>query len=154
MRPTRWTVLLAAAVLAAALGYVLTRVAYLSLSPLPALAPAALAVAAAAAVITAREVRARLAGRPRTKPILPMAVARTAALAKASSLGGALAAGGYAGVLGHAITETDRLVAARRDSVVAGLSVLAAVGLVLAALLLERACRTPTVPGGPESRQP
>lgn len=154
MRPTRWPVLLAAAAVAAALGYLLTRVAYLSLSPLPVLAPAALTLAAAAALITAREVRARLAGSPRTKPILPMAVARTAALAKASSLGGALAAGGYAGVLGHAVTEVDRLAAARRDSIVAGLSVLAALGLVAAALLLERSCRTPTVPGDPESRRP
>ena len=44
-------------------------------------------------------VRARLAGRPNTKPIMPITVARFAALARASSLAAAVVTGAWAGVL-------------------------------------------------------
>ncbi|MDP9436314.1 MAG: DUF3180 domain-containing protein, partial [Actinomycetota bacterium] len=66
------------------------------------------------------------------------------ALAKASSPTGALLAGAYAGLLAHVLTLDAEQ--ARADALVAGLSAAAALVLVGAALLLERACRTPDGP--------
>ena len=51
--------------------------------------------------------------------------------------------GAYAGLLAWVLPRRDTLVVADRDALVAGLSAIAALGLVVAALLLERACRTP-----------
>jgi hypothetical protein len=86
-------------------------------------------------------VRARLAGRPRTKPILPLTVARLAALARASSLVGALALGVWAGVLATTLPKGSDPPVAGADSITAGLGLAAALVLVVGALLLERACR-------------
>ena len=58
-----------------------------------------LAVLAIAEFYLAAVTRARLAGRPGTRPVDPLVVARFVALAKASSIVGSLAAGGYAGYL-------------------------------------------------------
>lgn len=63
-------------------------------------------------------------------------------LGKASALAGALIAGGY---LGYALMFVTRFDAeAPRDRVIrSGVAVLAGVGLAVAGLLLERACRVP-----------
>jgi hypothetical protein len=70
-------------------------------------------------------------------------------LGKASALAGALIAGGY---LGYALMFVTRMDAdAPRDRVIrSAIAVMAGVGLAVAGLLLERACR---VPGpGPEEK--
>ena len=93
----------------------------------------------------ARSVRVRLRGLPTGgRALHPLQVARAAVLAKASSVGGAVLAGAYAGLLAHVL----RLQAeqARDDAVVCAVSAVAALLLVGAALLLERACRTPDPP--------
>jgi Protein of unknown function (DUF3180) len=66
-------------------------------------------------------------------------------LAKASALAGALMAGGYAG---FAVPFLDQLdVALPRERVIrAACGVLGAVALVVAGMLLERACRVPKTP--------
>jgi hypothetical protein len=76
----------------------------------------------------------------------PLQVARAAALAKASSLAGSLLLGLYAGFFVWLFPRRDQLAAANDDVVVAGLSAGACVLLLVAALLLERACRTPRPP--------
>ena len=76
----------------------------------------------------------------------PVQVARAAALAKASSLTGAAVLGGYAGLLGWTAPRADTLAAAVDDLVVVSLSALAGLALLIAALLLERACRVPEPP--------
>jgi Protein of unknown function (DUF3180) len=68
-------------------------------------------------------------------------------LGKASALAGALVAGGY---LTYALLFVARVEAeAPRDRVIrSGLAVLTGIGLCVAGLLLERACRVPRDEGG------
>lgn len=149
MRPTRVSLLAVTAVLAGVLGYLLAVVAYFQLSPLPVYAPVTLLLLAVVEAGMARVVRDRVRrrrdarGRPVGRPLHPLQVARAAVLAKASSPTGALLLGGYAGVAIWAFQRRDELGTAGGDALVAGLSALAALALVGAALLLERACRTP-----------
>lgn len=144
MKPTRPSQLLALAVVFALLGYVVYSRAYGSLR-LPAYAPVTLVLLTVVEGGMERVVRTRLAGRggPRSRPIEPMQVARAAVFAKASSITGAILLGGYAGILAWALPRRDELVVAGHAAAVAGASVLAALALVVAALLLERACRVP-----------
>jgi hypothetical protein len=125
--------------------YVLFRLAYSDLPPLPSTAALSTALLAAAVAFAAPSVRGRLAGRPGTKPILPMVVARMAALAKACSALGALLVGAWGGV---GVYLAPRLEAAtpRRDAVTAGLGFIAALALVAAALWLENVCRVKNPP--------
>jgi hypothetical protein len=85
--------------------------------------------------------RARLSGRAGTKPINPLVVARFVALAKASSLVGAVFAGGYAGFL----TWVARLdsPAANTDTKISASGVGLSLLLVGSALFLEHVCRVP-----------
>jgi hypothetical protein len=82
--------------------------------------------------------------RPGALPVDPLAVARYAVLAKASSLFGALSAGFSAGLLAWLALEPTK--AARDDVPAAVAGVVAALALVFAALWLERACRVPDQP--------
>ncbi len=145
MTPTRWTTLLTLALVTGVLGWVLADLAYEDLS-LPAYAPVTALLIALFELGLARVVWQKVAGRSAGKPMHPLQVARAAVLAKASSSGGALLLGLYAGFFVWTLGERDRLRAASGDAVVSGLSVGAALLLVGAALLLERACRTPPPP--------
>ena len=141
MRPTKLRVLVLVGLLVGVAAYLLVRSAYRDLPPLPRYAPASLLVVALGEAVTASSVRARLAGRARTKPIDPIVVARMAALAKASSLVGAAAFGLYGGVFAYTLGQRDRVVAAGADTVVSGVGAISGLALIGAALALERACR-------------
>ena len=149
MRPTRPGPLLALVAGFAVLLYVLADTAYGSLPALPLYAPVTLVLLAVTELGMAKVVSDRLAhrrdprGRPRGRPLHPMQVARAAVLAKASSAGGAILLGGYAGLLAWTLPRAGRITVMGQDARVAGLSALASAGLVAAALSLERACRTP-----------
>jgi hypothetical protein len=136
-------VLVLAAAVAGGLSYVLTRAFYNLHSPQQ-YAPLWLLLIAIAEAYTAHTTAGRLSGRPRTKPINPIVVARLAALAKASSPVGALFAGGYAGFLGFVATESSRQ--AHIDTRTAIVGVVCSVALAAAALWLERVCRVKTPP--------
>jgi hypothetical protein len=140
VKPTRFSVLFAAAVVAGAAAYIFVRLTYSSWPHLPAFAPLSLLLVAAAEVLLAVGTRNRLAGREGTHPVDPLAVARYAALAKASSLVGALAAGAYAGVLGYVLRLRDAP-QPRDDVRIAAFGVLAGCVLAIAAYALERVCR-------------
>ncbi len=150
MTPTRPATLLGLAAAFVVLGYLLVDVAYGSLPALPLYAPVTLVLLGVVEVGMARVIRERLAGRgagadrlaTSPRPLHPLQVARAAVLAKASSTTGAVLLGGYAGVLAWTLPRRDELALADRDAAVAGFSVLASLGVVAAALLLERACRT------------
>jgi hypothetical protein len=147
MRPTRVPALLLALLVAGACGYVLTETAYSSIPPLPVFAPVGLLLLAVVELGMARIIRGKIRRtRPGGRPLHPMQVARGAVLAKASSLGGALVAGLYGGIFLWTFGRRDQLATYSDDARVAGLSALAALLLVVAALLLERACRTPDDP--------
>jgi hypothetical protein len=147
MRPTRAAVLVALLLLAGVASYVLTRLFYADVQSPPTFAPLWLLLLALAEGYTAQLTRGRLAGRPGTKPINPLVVARLAALAKASSPVGALATGAYAGFLGKvALTAGE---AAQRDTRTGIAGVVCGVALTTAALLLERVCRVKPPPDEP-----
>jgi hypothetical protein len=149
MTPTKARTLLLTALVCAVGMWLLLRQVYTSLPPLPWSGVPALALLAIAEAITGRNVRARLAGRG--TPIPPIAVARIAALAKASSLAAALIGGLASGFLIYVAGSLDKP-AYRSDATVSGATLGAAVLLIAAALYLEYGCRVP--PGPDQNAEP
>jgi uncharacterized protein DUF3180 len=111
-------------------------------------APVGVIVIAALVGVFAYTTHARI--QVRNERIDPQRAVALLVLGKASALAGALVAGGY---LAYAVMFVTRLDAeAPRDRVIrSAVAVLAGVGLVVAGLLLERACR---VPGGEDEGEP
>ena len=153
MKPSSVRWLVAVVAVTALLVLLLVLTVYGELPQVPAYAPVTLVFLAFAEGVTASSIRARLRGRPGTRPIEPMAVAQLAALAKASALGGALCAGGYLGMLAYTLQHLDQRVASH-DATASGFGVGSGVLLVVAALLLERACRRPDIPPGDDNQPP
>jgi uncharacterized membrane protein YbhN (UPF0104 family) len=141
MRPTRLPVLAVLAAIAAAIAYLVTRANFDSLPTPTVYALLWLALLAIAELYLAMATRARLAGRPGTRPINPLVVARFVALAKATSIVGALAVGAYAGYLSW-VAQIDSATA-HTDTRTAAFGVGFALVMTSAALFLERACRVP-----------
>lgn len=144
--------LLGTAAVCAVLAWLVLRVVYASLPPLPWTGVPTLGVLAIVETWTGRSVRARLRGPGRGSPIPPIAVARMAALAKASSLASALIAGLAAGFLIYVAGSLGKS-SYRSDAYVAGGTFAAAVALVAAALYLEYGCRVPP-PSDPQPPRP
>jgi hypothetical protein len=151
VRPTRLPALLLVVAVLGVLGYLLAEVAYFDLPPLPAFAPVSLLLLTVLEGGMARVVRDKVRGRSGGRPMHPIQVARAAVLAKASSLGGAILLGLYGGIFTWTFLRRDTYATAADDARVAGLSALAALALVAAALVLERACRTPDPPEAPSA---
>ncbi len=148
MKPTRPSVLLALVVVGALVAWLVVRATYADLPAIPRIGPATLLVLALIEAATARAVRDRLAGRPRTVPISPLTVARCAALARASSAAGALFTGGYVGLGIFTLGGLDKPAYAH-DGVTSLLGIAASLLLVAAALWLERVCRVRRPPDEP-----
>lgn len=143
MTPTRVSTLGIVALGIAAVTWLILRPAYVSLPPLPWTGVPVLLLVAGAEVIIGRDVRRRIARRPGTKPVHPLAVSRTLVLAKASSLTGAVVTGitlGFVGYLSGQLAATMP----RHDFIYAAITCAAALVLVAAALYLEYCCRVPT----------
>jgi hypothetical protein len=146
VRPTSWRTVAACVLLMGVLGWLLADVAYGDLVTLPGYAPVTAALIAVFELGLARVVHDKVRSRSRGKPMHPLQVARAAVLAKASSAGGSLLLGLYAGFFAWTFPRRDRIAAASHDALVSGLSAAACLLLLVAALLLERACRTPPGP--------
>jgi len=147
LTPTKVSTLLVAAALALLAGWLLVSQFYGETLPRLTLYPSfTLILLAAGEGITARSTRSRIERKRGTEPVEPLMVARLAALAKASSLAGALLAGGYAGILGWAYFQRDWLAAAADAVPTAAVGMVASVLLVGAGLWLENACRIPKGP--------
>jgi Protein of unknown function (DUF3180) len=150
MKPTRISTLVVIAVVCAAAGWLLLRAVYTKLPPLPWTGVPALLIAAAAEAWMGRDIKARIAGRPGSKPVEPLFASRMVALAKASSVAAAIIAGFAAGfdfyLAGSLNASTPR-----QDALTAVITFVAAILLACAALYLEYSCR---VPGDPEEPQP
>jgi hypothetical protein len=144
MRPTSVSVLIVAALAAAAVGWLLLSFSYSLLPRLPWSPVIVLAVLAVAEGLLAQNTSARIQRKPGTPRVDPLAVARYVALAKASALVGALAAGFSAGLVAWLVLEPTKAARDDRPTAIGGL--VAAVLLVGAALWLERACRVPPDP--------
>ena len=142
MKPTKIRNLALTALVSALAVWLLLHLVYASIPALPWTTVPALLLLALAEVVSGRNVRSRLHGSGGTR-IPPIAVARMAALAKASSLAAALIGGLAVGFLVYVLASLDKS-AYRSDAVVAGVTLVSAMALVLAALYLEQGCRVPT----------
>jgi Protein of unknown function (DUF3180) len=153
MRPTRVSTLAWVAVICALVSWLLLRLVYVRLPPLPWTGIPALLVAAAAEAWTGRDLRARIAGRRGLKPAAPLFVSRMVALAKASSLAASAIAGLAAGFVIYLSGSLSATVP-RQDALTAALTFGAAVLLACAALFLEYCCRVPNAPDRDENDEP
>lgn len=139
MNPTRWPTLALLAAGSAILAWLLLRQTYSVLPPLPWTGVPALLLLALAETWSGRSLRSRLRGRG-GKPVPPIAVARMAALAKATSLAAAVIGGLAAGFLLYVAASLDKA-AYRADAYAAAATFGSAAILIAAALYLEYGCR-------------
>jgi hypothetical protein len=158
LRPTEPATLVVAGLAAAAVAWLLTTNFYQDLPPMSWPPVILIAGIAGFEAVVARNLWVRIQRRGRTfapasrrrgageEPVEPLAVARYAVLAKASSVAGALFAGFYAGMLPWLLVESGRLAGAGADLPPTTGGLLASVALIAAALWLERACRVPEPP--------
>ncbi|MFJ1766529.1 DUF3180 domain-containing protein [Amycolatopsis sp. NPDC088138] len=140
MHFTRPRDLVVAGVLGLVLGYLLFQVAYGSLPQLPLLAGVTFAVLAVIEVVLAFVIRSRIKG---GRVVAAIGIARSVALAKASSLAGAFMTGAWLAALVYLFPRRDELVAAVLDTRSAVVGVVSAALLVAGGLWLEHCCRTP-----------
>jgi Protein of unknown function (DUF3180) len=145
MKPTRPWPLAVIVICCALAAWLVVRATFTSLPPLPWTSALTLLLLAAAEGLTGRNVRARILGRGAAKPMPPIAIARMAVLARASSAAAAVVAGLAAGFLAYVGGSLDKTVP-RDDAYSAGATLVAAVILGGAALYLEHCCRTPEPP--------
>ncbi|MFI9029051.1 DUF3180 domain-containing protein [Streptomyces sp. NPDC053560] len=118
-----------------------------SLPSVPLAAPIVLALIAAVLAATALSLRSRLkAQRERVqgaKGVEPMMAARAVLFGQASALVAALVSGLYGGVAVFLLTSGSAGLGRTDQTVYAGLSVLAGIAVVAAAVFLERVCKLP-----------
>ncbi|MDQ0715212.1 DUF3180 domain-containing protein [Streptomyces massasporeus] len=117
-----------------------------TLPSVPLAAPIVLAVIAVVLLATALSIRARLKAqrerRPEAKGVDPLMAARAVVFGHASALVAALVAGMYGGT-GVFLLESLDIPARRDQAIYAGFSVLAGIGVIAAAIFLERVCKLP-----------
>ncbi|AYN40106.1 DUF3180 domain-containing protein [Streptomyces dangxiongensis] len=117
-----------------------------TLPSVPVAAPIVLALIAVALLSTALSLRARLRAqrerRPGAKGVDPLMAARAVVFGQASALVAALIAGMYSGT-GVFLLELLDIPARRDQALYAGFSLLAGLGVIAAALFLERVCKLP-----------
>ena len=145
MRPTRISTLFVVAVVCALAAWLALRSVYERLPPLPWTGVPALLIAAFAEAWIGRDLKARIAGGRRLKPVAPLFVSRMVALAKASAVAGAAIAGLAAGFVIYLSGSLNAPVP-RQDAFTAAVTMAAAVLLACAALYLEYCCRVPDAP--------
>lgn len=167
MTPTRSRTLVVIAVVCAVAAWLLAGLSYSSLPPLPWTAVPTLLLLAVVEAWSGRTIRDRLAGHrrrrreqerdtmarrgvpgrpgPALRPMPPIAIARTAALAKASAYAAAVIAGLGAGFALYVAGSLSKSIP-RGDAFVALGTFVAAVALATAAIYLERSCRVPDEP--------
>ncbi|WP_431894463.1 DUF3180 domain-containing protein [Nonomuraea sp. bgisy101] len=145
MKPTRPAVLVGVLVVVALVSWLIVRQFYASLPLVPWTAIPTVLLLAVGELYSGWMTRARIARKPDTKPVEPLAVARLAALAKASAYAGAVFAGIFAG---FSLTTVQLLTreTPRAEFFVATGSFLSFVVLIVAALYLENSCRVPKEP--------
>jgi len=143
MHFTRARDLVIAGLVTAALVYLLVRVLYGQLPPLPTFAGVTLFLLAGVEAALGFSIRSQIRNPRGSSPLRPLTAARTVALAKASSLLGAIMLGAWAGVLGYVLPRQAEIEAAADDLPSAVVGVICSAILIGAALWLEWCCRTP-----------
>ena len=150
MGPTRPRDLVAVGLVALLVGYLLVRLDYGRIPPLPRLAGLAAAALGVAEAIFGHGLRARIhrspgnGGRAERRPPVPaLTAARAVMTAKATSLAGAAFGGLWVGLLAYVLPDAGLVLAARSDAVTAAVGLSGAVVMIAGALYLEFCCRTP-----------
>jgi len=143
MHFTRARDLVVAGVLAAGIVYLTVRVIYGDLIPLPTLAGITLLVLAIVEAALGASLRSRIRRPEPGRRVQPLTAARAVALAKASSLLGAIMLGAWLGLLGYVLPRRSEVDAAAHDTPSAVIGIGCAAVLIAAALYLEWCCRTP-----------
>lgn len=143
MHFTRARDLVLAGLVAAVLVYLLVRTFYGSLPALPTFAGATLLVLAVVEAVLGFSLRTRIRDPRSGRPLQPLTAARAVALAKASSILGAIMLGAWLGILGYVLPRRAELTAAADDLPSTIVGVICAALLIAAALWLEYCCRTP-----------
>lgn len=151
MRPTKPGPLVGIVVVCALLTWLVVRQFYAELPVIPWTAIPTVLLLAIGEAYSAWMTKARIARKPNTKPVEPLAVARLAALAKASAYVGAFFAGIFAGFALYTVSLLSRETP-RAEFFVATGSFLAFVALIGAALFLEHSCRIPKEPDDLKAR--
>jgi hypothetical protein len=146
MKFTKARDLAIAGVVVAILANLFLRLDYSAVPPLPTLAGATFAVIALIETWFAFAIRARINRKPGAKPIQALTAVRAVALAKASSLIGAVMVGAWIGVLVYVLPLTDTISVAGGDTRASIVGLISSAGLIAAGLWLEHCCRTPEDP--------
>jgi hypothetical protein len=154
MRPTSASTLVVAGLFMAALSWLAISRYYGDFPTIPWLPGVTLLALAGLEFVAAMNTKARLDRRPGTERVDPLLVARYLVLAKASALAAALFTGLYAGVTVWLVTEQGRLAQAENDLVPAVAGLVGGIALVVAALMLERACQVPPPPPSSDPSEP
>lgn len=140
MHFTRPRELVVAGLVGLAAVYLVFEFAYAQLPPLPTLAGATLIVLAAIETVLAFVVRSRIS---EGRVVTGLGIARAVALAKASSLLGALMLGAWLAGVAFLAPQASEITAAADDLPAAIVGVACAAVLIGAALWLEYCCRAP-----------
>jgi len=153
---TRPRDLLVVAIVAVVLGYLLVRLSYQRIPPLPRFAGVAAALLGIGEAIAGYGIRSRIrprsgyqqreqagAGGPARKPVPPLTAARAVMAAKATSLAGAAVAGLWIGLLLYVLPSWSEVAAAQSDGITAIIGLVGAAIMTGGALFLEYCCRAP-----------
>ncbi|MCW2528283.1 MAG: hypothetical protein JWM76_3143 [Pseudonocardiales bacterium] len=151
MRRTSVIDLLGPFVVAGGLGFLLFNRYYESFPRLQFVVALPIAALAIIEFVTARRVRAAVLHRPDAQPMTALAIARSLALAKSSTLVAAGLTGLVVALLLRVLPDAGTVDAARHDAYVSAAWLVASVALLIAALLLERAAVDPNRDRRPES---
>jgi peptidoglycan/LPS O-acetylase OafA/YrhL len=143
MKFTRARDLVLAGVIAIVVVNVFLLLEYDSMGPLPTLAGLVLAVLAIVEAVLAFVLRNRINGKSGTRPLNPITAVRAVALAKASSMLGAIMCGAWASVLIYVVPKRSTIQVAGGDTTSGIVGVVCSVILIAAALWLEYCCRAP-----------
>lgn len=152
MRFTRPRDLVIGGLLGAIVLYLILQSAYGSLPPLPTLAGLTLVVIGIIDLVLGFSLRSRIRANRPGKPVPPLTAARAVALAKASSMLGAIMLGAWLGVLVYVLPRRTEIAAAANDTTSAVVGALCSAVLIGAGLWLEHCLRTPDEPQEPEDR--
>jgi hypothetical protein len=142
VKPTRPGVLVGIFLVFAIITWALLKPLYSNLPTVPWTAIPTVLLLAVGEFYSGWMTKARIERKPDTKPVEPLAVARLAALAKASAYGGAVFGGIFAGFTLYTVELLEQEVP-RRDFFITGGSLLVCVLLICSALYLEHCCKVP-----------
>lgn len=146
---TRWRDIAVVCLVAAVLGYLLVRLSYARIPPLPRLAGLLAALVGVGEAVAGLGLRRRIrppeqtAGAPARRPVEPLTAARAVMVAKATALAGSALAGLWLGLLGYVLPSWSEFAAAQADGITGLVGLAGATVMVAGALFLERSCLVP-----------